>query len=557
MSALSIRARMYLNLSTLAVALIVVCAVGLHSFNRMSQRIEEMYSGNLVPIAQIDEVYQRSLQSQQLRLEAYVHRDLAFTKDNYEVVKANRARINELLEAFEKVDLAADERRLLAELKEQRAALVSIGKQEIDALLAGDYDGASQIRMSSIEPVIDRMDPTTEKLGELHRAAGEALIEAVRKQVRADRNLIIGFFVLALVIAVWSAWTLARRVSRGLARAEDCARRVSQGELGLQIEVHGSDEIDRLLRALRDMDAKLLDTVVQVRRSALAVDHGARQLSQGSDELNQRTQEQAAALEQTAASMEELTATVKQNSDNARQAHQIATVTRTQADQGGNVVRDAVAAMQEITASSSRIEAIIGVIDEIAFQTNLLALNAAVEAARAGEQGRGFAVVATEVRHLAQRSASAAREIKTVIGDSAGKVHTGADLVGNSGRTLGDIVTGVKKVTDIVAEIAAATQEQSTGIGQVNLAVTNMDSVTQQNAALVEESTAAAQLMQQQAGELTRLVAFFRIPGTQPTNTPAAVATPRAASSALRRRMRASNAPVLARASSDKSWRAF
>jgi methyl-accepting chemotaxis protein len=262
---------------------------------------------------------------------------------------------------------------------------------------------------------------------------------------------------------------------------------------------------------LQGMDAQLMQTMTQVSESAAEVDRTARQLSQGSDDLSERTQEQAAALEETAASIEEMAATVKQNADNAKHANQIARNTRSQADQGGVAVHRAVGAMSEITTSSKRIEDIIGVIDEIAFQTNLLALNAAVEAARAGEQGRGFAVVAGEVRSLAQRSASAAREIKGLIGDSVGKVDVGSQLVDDSGKSLADIVTGVAKVTDIVAEIAAATSEQSTGIDQINHAIANMDTATQQNAALVEESAAAAKAMQQQAERLQELVSFFRL----------------------------------------------
>jgi len=510
MSNLTIKARLYLNLGVLSLALLIVCAVGLRAFGHANARMEQLYSENLLSIANVDEIYQRSLQSQQMRLEAYVHRDRAFTERNYEVVKANRARINELMEQFDAVPMSDTERELSKEIKSQRSSIVDAGKQEIEALLAGDYEAATKVRLERIEPVIDRMDATTEKLAELRRVSAQQLIEESQKSLAGERRLMVASFVCALAIAFWFAWLLIRHISQGLARAQDVTERVSRGELGMTIEVQNQDEIGVLLTSLRRMDAKLLDTVREVSNSAAHVDRAALQLSAGTDELSERTQEQAAALEETAASMEEMSATVKQNSDNATTANQIATATRAQADQGGVVVQQAIAAMAEITNASRRIEAIIGVIDEIAFQTNLLALNAAVEAARAGEQGRGFAVVAGEVRHLAQRSASAAKEIKSLIGDSVDKVNAGSALVNQSGKTLADIVQGVKRVTDIVAEMAAATSEQSRGIEQINHAVSNMDSTTQQNAALVEESAAAAKLMHQQAAQLQQLVSFFR-----------------------------------------------
>jgi methyl-accepting chemotaxis protein len=513
MSVLTIKARMYINLGVLATAMVLVCAVALSAFNDSSRRMQQLHAENLVPITQINEIYQRSLQSQQYRLEAYVHRDPSFTQENYAKVKENRARINELTEQFSKYPLTDEERRLLADVKEQRGAIVDAGKKEIESLLAGDYDAAGKVRVGQIEPVIDRMDQTTEKLALARMKAAEVTIADAQKQLNRDRNVMLGSFVLALAVAIWFAWLLTRHISNGLARAEELAVRVSRGELGNQVAVEGNDEISSLLRSLKEMDAKLCETMTQVSFSASEVDRAAQQLSQGSDDLSQRTQEQAAALEETAASIEEMTATVKQNADNAKHANQIAESTRSQANHGGVAVQRAVGAMGEITTSSKRIEDIIGVIDEIAFQTNLLALNAAVEAARAGEQGRGFAVVAGEVRNLAQRSASAAREIKELISDSVSKVGAGSQLVGDSGKSLSDIVSGVVKVTNIVAEIAAATSEQSTGIDQINHAITNMDTATQQNAALVEESAAAAKSMQQQAQRLQELVSFFRLGG--------------------------------------------
>jgi methyl-accepting chemotaxis protein len=267
----------------------------------------------------------------------------------------------------------------------------------------------------------------------------------------------------------------------------------------------------KMSNAINSLLESVSDIVSRVKNAAREVLRGAEEISQGNTNLSQRTEEQSSSLEETASSMEQMTSTVKQNADNAGQANQLATAARDQAEKGGAVVGNAVRAMTEINDSSKKIADIIGVIDEIAFQTNLLALNAAVEAARAGEQGRGFAVVATEVRSLAGRSAKAAKEIKDLIQDSVRKVGDGSLLVTQSGETLEQIVISVKKVSDIVAEIAAASREQSSGIEQVNKAVMQMDQMTQQNAALVEQATAASQSMADQARELTTMIGKYRV----------------------------------------------
>jgi methyl-accepting chemotaxis protein len=300
-------------------------------------------------------------------------------------------------------------------------------------------------------------------------------------------------------------------------------KHATEGNLAERVPLEGKSEFYlTLARGLNQLLDATAEIVRKVSTAASEVHRGAQEISEGNANLSQRTEEQSSSLEETASSMEEMTSTVKQNADNAGQANQLATAARDQAEKGGAVVGKAVKAMSEINESSKRIADIIGVIDEIAFQTNLLALNAAVEAARAGEQGRGFAVVATEVRSLAGRSATAAKEIKDLIQDSVRKVDDGSVLVTQSGQALDQIVTSVKKVSDIVAEIASASREQSSGIEQVNRAVMQMDEVTQQNAALVEQASAASQSMSDQARELTRLMERYRVGDAHSGATPAA-----------------------------------
>ncbi|EER8840410.1 methyl-accepting chemotaxis protein [Escherichia coli] len=315
--------------------------------------------------------------------------------------------------------------------------------------------------------------------------------------------------VLAVIFAVW--FGIKASLVAPMNRLIDSIRHIAGGDLVKQIEVDGSNEMGQLAESLRHMQGELMRTVGDVRNGANAIYSGASEIATGNNDLSSRTEQQAASLEETAASMEQLTATVKQNAENARQASHLALSASETAQRGGKVVDNVVQTMRDISTSSQKIADIISVIDGIAFQTNILALNAAVEAARAGEQGRGFAVVAGEVRNLAQRSAQAAREIKSLIEDSVGKVDVGSTLVESAGETMAEIVSAVTRVTDIMGEIASASDEQSRGIDQVGLAVAEMDRVTQQNAALVEESAAAAAALEEQASRLTEAVAVFRI----------------------------------------------
>ena len=315
--------------------------------------------------------------------------------------------------------------------------------------------------------------------------------------------------VLVVIVAVWL--NIKQTLISPLNRLIDNIRHIASGDLVKRIEVQGTNEMGELADSLRHMQGELVRTVGDVRNGANAIYSGASEIAMGNNDLSSRTEQQAASLEETAASMEQLTATVKQNAENARQASHLALSASETAQKGGKVVDNVVQTMRDIAGSSQKIADIISVIDGIAFQTNILALNAAVEAARAGEQGRGFAVVAGEVRNLAQRSAQAAREIKSLIEDSVGRVEVGSTLVESAGETMGEIVNAVTRVTDIMGEIASASDEQSRGIDQVGLAVAEMDRVTQQNASLVEESAAAAAALEEQASRLTQAVAVFRI----------------------------------------------
>ena len=327
--------------------------------------------------------------------------------------------------------------------------------------------------------------------------------------------VLIGVLIAVLVVIVAGWLNIKQTLISPLNRLIDNIRHIASGDLVKRIEVQGTNEMGELADSLRHMQGELVRTVGDVRNGANAIYSGASEIAMGNNDLSSRTEQQAASLEETAASMEQLTATVKQNAENARQASHLALSASETAQKGGKVVDNVVQTMRDIAGSSQKIADIISVIDGIAFQTNILALNAAVEAARAGEQGRGFAVVAGEVRNLAQRSAQAAREIKSLIEDSVGRVEVGATLVESAGETMGEIVNAVTRVTDIMGEIASASDEQSRGIDQVGQAVAEMDRVTQQNASLVEESAAAAAALEDQAARLNEAVAVFKITRNQ------------------------------------------
>lgn len=566
---LSVRTRLFMTLSLLAAAMLAVGLLGLNALKRANTDLHSVFVNNLMASAWVSDIASISRDNVLALDEAIISGDPAAlstfrarTQQSLTVIEDIWAKYQATVMAPGEAELTDDFMRAIGKYGEARNSLA-------DDLAAGNLDRARERRVRELQPHIDAMIAAAQKLTDLQIRVADQANKTAEQHYGHARLISWSAMLIGIGVAGFLGWMLVSSMLAALNTAVQVAGRISGGELGQQLTITSQDEFGRLLTSLKGMDTKLSEIVGTVRVGADAVGTAARQISNGNDDLSQRTQEQAAALEETASSMEEMTVTVKQNADNARQASQLAGGAREQADRGGAIVGRAVAAMGEINEASRRIADIIDVIDEIAFQTNLLALNAAVEAARAGEQGRGFAVVATEVRNLAQRSATAAKEIKGLIGDSVEKVQAGTALVDESGKSLTEIVASVKRVADIVAEISAASEEQAAGIDQVNTAVTQMDSTTQQNAALVEEASAASKTMEHQAQLLVDKIAFFRVARSQPiaATVPArpAVAAPVATvrslptrKSPVSQRVSARPAAITAKASGDDStWQEF
>ncbi|MBB3219408.1 methyl-accepting chemotaxis protein [Pseudoduganella umbonata] len=494
---------------TIALA-IVIAAIALWRLNDVAQATHAMMASPLAKERMISDWYSQ--------IDSAVRRTTAIAKssdtslaayfaDESKRSSASSAALQKDIEAL----LAADEEKtLFARIMEQRKVYLGSRDEVAKLKAAGQLDEAARIFETVFVPGAAKYQDMVKELLKLERVRIDETAAEIGSINERSRTIVIALALAALIFGSASAWWLTVGITRPLRQAVDAATRVASGDLTGRIEASGTDETGTLLRALGDMNQALLNIVTEVRSGTENIKVASTEIAAGNHDLSARTEQQAGALEETASSMEELTSTVRTNADNARQANQMAAAAAGAAAKGGDVVQQVVGRMNSIDASSKKIVDIIGTIDGIAFQTNILALNAAVEAARAGEQGRGFAVVAGEVRNLAQRSAAAAREIKELIGASVAEVAEGSRLVTQAGSTMDEITASVRRVSDVIGEITAASVEQSAGIEEVNGAIVQMDAVTQQNAALVEQSAAAAESMQHQASALADVVSVFR-----------------------------------------------
>ena len=508
---ISIRSQLIAVFGFLSFSLLAVGGLGLYNLTSANEALLAAYERRMVPLGQLDTVV-RLLTRNQLEVTLGLTGDPDKASSQMDDVERSMVRINQVWGSYRGGVLGVQESALADRFAAAREKLVEEGiKPGVAAIRAQDQMRATDIVHGRLAALIVPARASIDELMKYQSDAGKAEYEHSQARFFLVRQVLIGVTLFGLGLAAAVGFWIVRAITIPLSQAVMLAQCVAAGDLTQTIEVTSLNETGKLLLALRDMNDSLMRIVGKVRAGTDMIAAASNQIASGNQDLSARTEQQAGALEEIASSMEQLTSTVRQNADNAHKANDRVISASATASRGGAVIADVVETMGAISASARKIVEIIGVIDGIAFQTNILALNAAVEAARAGEQGRGFAVVAAEVRNLAQRSAAAAREIKGLINDSVDKVAAGNTLVGRAGVTMDEIVASVSEVTAIMREITVASQEQSAGIEQVCQSINQMDQVTQQNAALVEEASAAAAAMQLQAGELAQVVSVFNI----------------------------------------------
>ncbi|RQO38768.1 hypothetical protein DBR37_00320 [Herminiimonas sp. KBW02] len=511
---LSIKMRLIGTMAFMGIMLIVGGAMGVFGLQSTNDSLKNVYGNQLASSQAIGTAMTRMFQSRSNIDRVLIKPHASNAADLLARSVTLRAQSDEAWKLYTELPADAEEKKLAEDVQAKREAYVRDGAVPmVAAIQGGRFEEAERLMFEKATPLFIELNNSAEKLSDFQMKIAVGSYEASQSMYGMFRIAAIGGVLFGLIVVAIAAFFLIRAIMQPLTEMLGHFSAISSGDLTSRIEVKSRNEMGVLMSGLEVMQKSLIETVFNVRQGSTAIGVATQQIAAGNLDLSSRTEEQASSLEETASSMEELTSTVKQNADNARQANQLAASASTVAEKGGVVVSQVVDTMEDINASAKKIVDIIGVIDGIAFQTNILALNAAVEAARAGEQGRGFAVVASEVRNLAQRSAAAAKEIKTLIGDSVDKVEIGSKLVAEAGVTMKEVVQGVQQVTDIMSEITAASQEQSAGIEQVNQAISQMDQVTQQNAALVEEAAAAAESLNEQAGKLAEAVSVFKLDG--------------------------------------------
>ncbi|ONB29613.1 hypothetical protein AQ899_04520 [Burkholderia pseudomallei] len=511
-SRFSIRTRIFSTLGLVAALLTITGVIGFFSMQNSNAALDDAYTRQLAAKTALASASLNLAITRTTLDRVILHPEVPDAANTIAKAEQYLAASERGWRDYEALPRGDDEKTLAAQANAARRALADEAlKPMIDALKAGRHDEADRLMMTVAPPLSVAWTKATNALDDARAAYGKAAYDDAEQMYGWLRLVLGGLIVFGLAACLGCAIGLHFAITQPLVRILGHLRRLSDGDLTGELRWTSHDEMAELVSGLTTMQRSLSETVRKVTDGSESIATATRQIAAGNTDLSQRTEEQAAALQQTAASMEQLTATVKQNADNAREAQNCADNATDIATKGATVVGEVVGTMAEIDQSSQKVADIIGTIEGIAFQTNILALNAAVEAARAGEQGRGFAVVAGEVRTLAQRSASAAKEIKALIGESVERVATGSRLVGSAGDTMQEIQRAIARVTGIMTEITAASNEQRDGIEQVNRAVSQMDQVSQQNAALVEQAAAAAASLEEQADGLRRTVGAFRV----------------------------------------------